>query len=86
MIEPMKYLIQPVAVERDPDTGRITREIPGEVITVYNAAQAAEAIVEFEAQLERLNQEGGQDASSGSNGVADQLRQREVSGERVGSA
>lgn len=47
MIEPFKYLIQPVAVERG-ENGRVVREMPGEVIAVYNADQAVEAIREFE--------------------------------------
>jgi hypothetical protein len=50
MIEPFKYIIQPVAIERD-DGGRVTREIPGEMVSVYNAEQAVEAITEFEQQL-----------------------------------
>lgn len=51
-IEPFKYLLQPVALERDPETGRIVRELPGETLAVYSAAQAAEVIAEFETQLE----------------------------------
>lgn len=84
MIEPFKYLIQPVAIERD-DTGRVTREMPGEVFNVFSAAQAAEAIVEFEAQIEKLNEEA-QDAGDGSNGAQHRVRQPKVSGERAGSS
>lgn len=54
MIEPLKYLIQPVAYERDDETGRVLRELPGETVTVYSAEQAAEAIEQFEQKLSAL--------------------------------
>jgi hypothetical protein len=57
MIEPFKYLVQPVALERDGTTGRAVRELPGSTVTVYDAEQAAQAIVEFELQLGQLQQE-----------------------------
>lgn len=56
-VEPFKYLLQPVALERN-GTGRVLRELPAPVLTVYNAEQAAEAVREFEAQLVNHNQEG----------------------------
>lgn len=49
-------MLQPVALERGPD-GRVVRELPGETLTVYNAAAAAEAIAEFEQRLATLNEE-----------------------------
>lgn len=48
MIEPLKYLLQPVAYERDNETGRVLREIPAETVVVYSAEQAAAAIEKFE--------------------------------------
>jgi hypothetical protein len=56
MIEPFKYLIQPVAVERGED-GRIVREIIGETVSVYNIDKAVELIREFEEQINNLEQE-----------------------------
>jgi len=43
-----------VTVERDDATGRVVREAPAPLLTVYSAAQAAEAVVEFEAQIAAL--------------------------------
>lgn len=54
MIEPLKYLIQPVAYERDDESGRVLRELPGETIVVFSAEQAASAIEQFEANLVEL--------------------------------
>lgn len=59
MIEPFKYLLQPVALERDPDTGRAVREMPGQVLTVYDAAEAADAIARFELELAALIEHEG---------------------------
>jgi hypothetical protein len=82
MIEPFKYLIQAVCVERD-ESGRIVAEKTGEILHVYSAAQAVEAITEFEAQLERLGKEKeGDDASRNGERRDDQLRQPIVSGEQ----
>jgi hypothetical protein len=81
MIEPFKYLIQPVALERD-EGGQIKREVPGEVISVYSVAQAMEAITEFETLIEQ--QREGIYASGDSNGEPNQLRQPIMPGERVG--
>lgn len=50
-IRPFKYLLQPVAVEQDDETGRLLRELPAEPVTVYNGEQALKAIEEFEMQL-----------------------------------
>lgn len=52
-VEPFKWLLQPVCVERD-ESGRVTREIPGEILQVFSAAQAVEAIDEFEAKLQEM--------------------------------
>jgi hypothetical protein len=57
LIEPFKYLIQPVAIERD-ESGRITGEKPAQVLVVYSAAEAVTAIEQFEQELHRLNEEG----------------------------
>jgi Ser/Thr protein kinase RdoA (MazF antagonist) len=65
MIEPLRYLIQPIAYERDDETGRVIREIPGQVVTVYTANQAADAVMEFENALKQLTTEGAQDAQPG---------------------
>jgi len=54
MIEPLKYLLQPIAYERDDETGRVLREIPGETVAVYSAEQAKEAIEQFEQKLNEL--------------------------------
>lgn len=56
-VEPFKYLIQPVAVERG-DDGRVLREVPAEVIAVYNQDQAVEAILGFEKHLLEQSQNG----------------------------
>lgn len=53
-IEPLKFLIQPVAYERDDETGRVLREMPGQVVTVFSAEQAAEAVTLFERELREL--------------------------------
>jgi hypothetical protein len=53
VIERLKFLLQPVAIERD-DDGKIVREMPAEVITVYSAEQAALAVTEFEAALAEM--------------------------------
>jgi len=53
MIEPYKYLLQPVAIERDQD-GRIVAERVAQVITVFNAEEAARAVIEFEASLAQM--------------------------------
>ena len=59
MIEPLKYLLQPVAYERDDETGRVVREVPGQVLTVFSAEQAAEAVTLFERQLQELVSRNG---------------------------
>jgi hypothetical protein len=82
MIEPFKYLIQPVAIERD-ENGRILREIPGEILSVYSATQAETAIKEFETQLDQLNEQGGKDAGDRNGGVGDHVRQPELPGQRA---
>jgi hypothetical protein len=58
-IEPFKYLIQAVAIERD-DAGRIVAERIAEVVTVFNAEQAAEAVREFERAVTQITTEGEQ--------------------------
>jgi hypothetical protein len=85
MIEPLKYLLQPIAYERDDETGRVLREIPGQVITVYTANQAADAVMEFEAALKTLTQQTEEvtDASHRNGGASDQLRQPGLSRERA---
>lgn len=78
MIEAYKWLIQPIAIERDDETGRVTRELPGQVVTVFTADDAARAVTEFEAAIQQL-QEGASDASNGDGRVADHLRQPNMS-------
>jgi hypothetical protein len=80
-VEPFKYLLQPVAVERDDKTGRIIREMPGEVIAVFSASQAVEAIAEFEKQIVQLT-ERNENGSRADNEVEDQVRQSGLSGQR----
>jgi len=76
MIEPLKYLIQPVAYERDVETGRVIREMPGETITVFSADQAMTAILEFERQVERIQeQKEATNASDPGDNARNQLRQ-----------
>lgn len=60
MIEPFKYLLQPVALERN-GTGRVLREVPAEIVIVYNAEQAAEAIANFEAEIVKFNEAQSQE-------------------------
>lgn len=55
-VEPFKYLLQPVALERN-GSGRVVQEIPASVLTVYSAEQAADAIRAFEEQI--VNHEEG---------------------------
>jgi hypothetical protein len=59
MIEPFKYLIQPVAVERD-EAGRIVAERPAQTLAVYSAAEAVQAIEQFEQELQNYNKEADQ--------------------------
>ena len=59
LIEPFKYLIQPVAIERD-ETGRVIAERAGEVVTVFTAEDAARAVTEFEATLAQIIAQNGQ--------------------------
>jgi len=56
MLEPFKYLLQPVALERDQD-GQIIREVPGETMHLYTLEQLAGAVEQWETQLGRLNME-----------------------------
>jgi hypothetical protein len=56
-VEPFKYLLQPVAVERDDETGRIVKEHPAQVVTVFTAEDAARAVVEFEKALVEMTQQ-----------------------------
>jgi hypothetical protein len=63
MIEPFKYILQAVAIERDDDTGRIVREIPAEPVFVYSAAEAMEAVTKFEENLAESVKEGAANAS-----------------------
>jgi len=76
MLETLKYLIQPVAIERD-ENGRILREVPGETKSAYSLEQIQQLVAEFEQAIVNANQ-GGEDAGQRSNGVADQLRQPSV--------
>lgn len=50
MIEPFKYVITPVAIERD-DDGKVLREIVGEAASAYSLTQATELIKSFEQQI-----------------------------------
>jgi hypothetical protein len=50
-VEPFKYLLQPVALERDEETGRVLREIPGQPVTVFSAEACMEAAELFERGL-----------------------------------
>jgi hypothetical protein len=50
MLEPFKYLIQPVAIDRDQD-GNIIREVAGETVAVYSLQQATALIERFELEL-----------------------------------
>jgi hypothetical protein len=55
-IEPFKYLVQPVAIERDQD-GHITREVAGETVAVYSLEQATALIERFELELAARTEE-----------------------------
>ena len=88
MLEVLKFLIQPVAIERDAN-GKIIREVPGEVISIFDPAKAAEAMQGFEMQIRNLNQQSNQqqppqggnaNGIGGSNSNQDNLRQPEMSG------
>jgi len=83
-LEPLKYLIQPVAIERDTDTGRIVREVPAETMTVYSVEEAAALIVKFESDIGEFNSRegGGENAGDGNNGVAHSVRQPDLSREQ----
>jgi len=74
MLEPFKYLIQPVAVERDAD-GRVVREIPGETRPAYTLEQIAALVELFEAQIAEYNERGGTDAGHRNDRDPDHLRQ-----------
>jgi hypothetical protein len=58
-VEPFKYLIQAVAVERDDETGRIVKEHPAQVVTVFTAEDAARAVQEFEKTLAEMQSQNG---------------------------
>jgi len=87
MLEVLKFLIQPVAIERDAN-GKIIREVPGDVISIFDPAKAEEAMRGFEMQIRNLNsqqpqqQPQGGDANGigGSNSNQDNLRQPQMSG------
>jgi len=85
MLEPLKYLIQCVAIERDPLTQRVVREVPAETISVFSAEEAHEKITQFEHELRNLNEREGENAGNRDNGAAHHLRQPDVSGQPVGS-
>jgi len=57
MFEPLKYLIQPVALERD-EHGKIVGERVAQTQQVFSAAELASVIEDFEAEIEKLNREG----------------------------
>lgn len=78
-VEPFKYMIQPVAIERD-DAGQIRREIPGEVVSVYSLTQAIEAITMFEEQLKQMTQRSDNGSNPNDSDRSD-VRQPELSGE-----
>jgi hypothetical protein len=59
-LEPFKYLVQPVAIERD-DNGRIAREVPGETLNFYEIAAIPEALRQFEQQLATM--QNGEEAT-----------------------
>jgi len=59
VIEPFKYLIQPVALERD-EHGRVIAERIAQPVTAYNLTQVTKVVYDFEQEIERLNQEGAQ--------------------------
>lgn len=83
MLEPLKYLIQCVAIERDPLTQRVVREVPAETISVFSAEEAHEKITQFEHELRNLNErEEDENAGSGGNGTAHHLRQPDLSREQ----
>lgn len=81
MPEPFKYLIQPVAIERD-ENGQVRREIPGEVLSVYSLEQAVEAITTFEEQLKKLS-ERSENGNRIDDRDRDNVRQSELSREQA---
>jgi len=77
-IEPFKYLIQPVAIERGED-GRITRELPGETLSVFNVDDAVKLITEFERLIsEQQTGEVSENGRGREDRVEDHLRQSGV--------
>jgi hypothetical protein len=79
-VEPFKYLIQPVAIERDEESGRITREVPGEVLVVFCAEDAERAVTGFEAALKQLTE--GRNGDALPLGQAAQIHARETAEDR----
>jgi hypothetical protein len=49
-LEPFKYIVQPVALERDED-GKVVREVPAEPVSAYSVEQVLELVRAFEDQL-----------------------------------
>jgi hypothetical protein len=51
LIEPFKYILQIVALERDDETGKIVREVPSEPFVAYAPEQIINAVLKFEDQI-----------------------------------
>lgn len=86
MLEPFKYMIQCVAIERD-EQGQIVREVPAETQSAYRVEQAQEIITKFQQEIARLNSEGQPQLQGGmpdgngtGDGNQDYVRQSQVSG------
>jgi len=84
-LEPFKYIVQCVAIERD-EQGNVVREVPAEAQNAYQTEHINEIIRKFQEEIARLNRqspqssEGSENGSRDSDGHQDYVRQSEVSG------
>ena len=61
-LEPFKYLIQCIAIERD-ESGRVVTERVAQAQTVYAPNDVMTVMHDFEMELERLNRNGSNGAA-----------------------
>lgn len=57
MLEPLKYIVQCVALERD-EHGKIVGERPTQAQPAYSYDEIQRIVSEFQQEIERLNEQG----------------------------
>ena len=57
MLELLKVIVQPVAIERDPD-GQVTGEKVGAAVSLYTPESLADYVAKLRAEIEAANDGG----------------------------